>query len=218
MRIIAFGDIHGHAEHIGKIEGISKASYVIVTGDLTTFGGREAAKKIIQQIRRYNSNIYAQAGNMDQKEVEIYLSELGINLHGNGFIIEDVGIFGVGGSNPTPFNTPLEYTEKEIENFIQQGYQKVKDAPLKIFIPHAPPFDTKVDMVSGGWHVGSTKIREFIEKYQPQVCATGHIHEARGMDLMGSTTVINPGVLMNGGYIEIIKEGKTLKAELKTIG
>ncbi len=66
--------------------------------------------------------------------------------------------------------------------------------------------------------MGSTKVREFIEKYQPQVCATGHIHEARGMDLMGSTIIINPGILMNGGYIEIIKEGKTLKAQLKTVG
>lgn len=218
MRIIVFGDIHGHAEHIGRIEEISKASCVIVNGDLTNFGGKEVAKKVIQHIKRYNSNIYAQAGNLDQKEVEIYLTELGINLHGNGFIIEDVGIFGVGGSNPTPFNTPLEYTEKDIENFIQQGYQKVKGTPLKIFVPHAPPFDTKVDMVFGGRHVGSTKVREFIEKYQPQVCATGHIHEARGMDLMGSTIIINPGILMNGGYIEIIKEGKTLKAQLKTVG
>ncbi len=92
MRIIVFGDIHGHAEHIGRIEEISKASCVIVNGDLTNFGGKEVAKKVIQQIKRYNSNIYAQAGNLDQKEVEIYLTELGINLHGNGFIIEDVGI------------------------------------------------------------------------------------------------------------------------------
>ena len=47
MRIIAFGDIHEHIEHITTIEKISEASLVIITGDLTNVGGIKKAKKVI---------------------------------------------------------------------------------------------------------------------------------------------------------------------------
>lgn len=217
LRIIAFGDIHEHLSNIGKIKGISDASNVIITGDLTNRGGKEQAKKIIDYVRQYNPYIYAQAGNFDCKEVEDYLIEQKISLHGHAFIREDVGIFGVGGSNITPLNTPNEYEENKIESFILQGYQQIKDLPFKLFVSHAPPFNTKVDMLTSGLHVGSTAVREFIEKYQPEVCLTGHIHEAKGEDYIGRTVIINPGMLKDRGYGEIVKEKGALKVVLKQI-
>jgi len=217
MKIIAFGDIHEHLGNIEKIKGISEASSVIITGDLTNRGGIEQAKKIIDFLKQYNPNVYAQAGNFDRKEVEDYLIEQEISLHGHAFIREDIGIFGVGGSNITPLNTPNEYEENEIESLILQGYQKIKDIPFKLFVPHAPPFNTNVDMLISGQHVGSTAVREFIEKYQPDVCVTGHIHEAKGEDYIGRTVIINPGMLKNRGYGEIFKERGLLKAVLKQI-
>lgn len=36
--------------------------------------------------------------------------------------MRNIGIFGVGGSNKTPFNTPNEFDENELETFILQGY------------------------------------------------------------------------------------------------
>ncbi|MBN3040638.1 MAG: metallophosphoesterase, partial [Candidatus Omnitrophica bacterium] len=188
-----------------------------ITGDLTNRGGKEQAKKITDYARQYNPNIYAQAGNFDCKEVEDYLIEQKISLHGNAFIREDIGIFGVGGSNITPLNTPNEYEENKIESFILQGYQQIKDLPLKLFVSHAPPFNTKVDMLTSGLHVGSTAVREFIEKYQPEVCLTGHIHEAKGEDYIGRTVIINPGMLKDRGYGEIVKEKGALKVVLKQI-
>ncbi|HEC99528.1 MAG TPA: serine/threonine protein phosphatase [Proteobacteria bacterium] len=217
MRIIAFGDIHERTENIEKIKDLSRADCVIITGDLTNVGGIDKAKLVLENVRRHNSNLHAQAGNFDQKKVQDYLTELHINLHANGFLIENAGIFGVGGSNYTPFNTPIEYSEEEINNFIYQGFTKVKNAALKIFVTHAPPFDTSVDVVSGGHHVGSKAVRSFIEEHQPQVCITGHIHEATGRDTIGQTIVINPGMLKNGGYVEILIDAKDIKAELKRI-
>ncbi|GAH46051.1 unnamed protein product, partial [marine sediment metagenome] len=158
-----------------------------------------------------------QAGNFDRQEVEDYLTEQKISLHGHAFIREDIGIFGVGGSNITPLNTPNEYEENEIASFILQGYQKIKDIPFKLFVSHAPPFNTKVDMLQSGRHVGSTAVREFIEKYQPDLCVTGHIHEAKGEDYIGRTLIINPGMLKNRGYVKIFKEKGLLKAVLKQI-
>ncbi|MEW6380798.1 MAG: metallophosphoesterase [bacterium] len=218
MRIVAFGDIHERTANIGKIEGIDGASLVIITGDLTNRGGIDQARGVIEQVRRYNSRIYAQAGNMDRKEVESYLVEQGISLHGRGYMVaEDIGIFGVGGSSPTPFNTPNELDEEEILSIILQGYREVEDVILKILVSHAPPRNTAVDRVSGGQHAGSSAVREFIEKYQPQVCLTGHIHEARAQDRIGRTKIVNPGMLGNGGYVEVHREGASLNVALKQI-
>ncbi|MCK4728828.1 MAG: metallophosphoesterase [Desulfobacterales bacterium] len=217
MRIVAFGDIHDRTENIGKVARLSDADYVIITGDLTNFGGVGKAKKVIETVSRHNPNLYAQPGNMDQREVESYLDELGINLHAKGLIIQGVGFFGVGGSNYTPFNTPTEYTEEEIREFIQKAYEEIKHVTLKILVSHAPPYNTNVDIVGGEHHVGSVSVREFIEEYQPQLCLTGHIHEAVGKDRIGDTLILNPGMLKDGGYVELIVEEARLEATLKSV-
>ena len=217
MKFISFGDIHERAENVQKISGISDADFIVITGDLTNFGGIRKARDIIDFISRYNPAIYAQFGNMDLEEVNNYFDQIGINLHGKGIIIEDVGIFGVGGSNSTPFNTPSEYSEEQIEEFIYQGYESIKNLPVKILVSHTPPYNTALDIVGGGIHVGSPSVRKFIEKYQPQLCLTGHIHEAVGEVRIGSTIIVNSGMLRNGGYTEIVKKGQRLEVALKKV-
>ena len=215
MKIIAFGDIHEHTENISKIKGLASADYVIITGDITNYAGKKKAKKILDLIKSYNSRMYAQFGNLDKQDVNDYLDELGINLHANGFIQQGIGIFGVGGSNPTPFNTPTEFSERQIENFLQKGYEKVKHLPVTIMVSHAPPIDTMVDIVGAQAHVGSSSVRNFIETFQPNVCLTGHIHESAGIDKIGNTIILNPGMLQNGGYIEVTINDEKVTAELR---
>ena len=128
MKIISFGDIHEDYSNLIPLKNeLENADLVIVTGDLTNFNGRKEAEKVIEEIMKYNKNILAQLGNLDQPEVNDYLTERGINLHRNGFIRDDIGIFGVGGSNLTPFNTPTEFSEDEIETFLLDGIAKVKE-------------------------------------------------------------------------------------------
>ena len=217
MKFISFGDIHDHAENVQKIDGISDTDFVVITGDLTNYGGIKKAGNIIDFISRYNPAIYAQFGNMDLEEVNNYFDEIGINLHSKGIIIEDVGIFGVGGSNYTPFSTPSEYSEEQLEGFIYKGYESIKNLPIKILVSHTPPHNTALDIVGDGIHVGSTAVRKFIEKYQPQLCLTGHIHEAVGKDKIGSTIIVNSGMLSDGGYTEIVKKGESLEVVLKKV-
>jgi len=145
------------------------------------------------------------------------LTEKGINLHRNGFIRDDVGIFGVGGSNPTPFNTPTEFSEVEIETFLHEGIDKVKDTKFKIMVPHMPPKDTKIDIISTGAHVGSQSVRDFILKHKPDISLSGHIHEARGRDKIENTIVFNAGMFREGGYVVITKTPERLSAELKVL-
>ena len=202
MRIIAFGDIHMECAGSEKITGLSKADLVIITGDFTNCGGKKDASTILDIIRRINPKIYAVPGNMDKASIGNYLDELGINIHGKGFVLGDLGIFGVGGSNPTPFNTPTEFSEEELGDIVNKAYQYVTQARIKVLISHTPPFNTTADLIGGGVHVGSTANRKFIKEKQPDLCFTGHIHESRGEDRIEHTLILNPGMLKDPGWIE----------------
>ena len=218
MKIISFGDIHEDLNNLTLLKNeMESADLVIVTGDLTNFNGRKEAERVIDEIMKYNENVLAQLGNLDQPEVNDYLTEKGINLHRNGFIRDDIGIFGVGGSNLTPFNTPTEFSEDEIETFLLEGIDKVKDAKFKIMVPHMPPKDTKIDIITAGAHVGSQSVRDFILKHKPDITLSGHIHEARGSDTIENTLAFNAGMFREGGYVVITKAPEGLSAELKVL-
>ena len=218
MKIISFGDIHEDLNNLTLLKNeMESADLVIVTGDLTNFNGRKEAERVIDEIMKYNENVLAQLGNLDQPEVNDYLTEKGINLHRNGFIRDDIGIFGVGGSNLTPFNTPTEFSEDEIETFLLEGIDKVKDAKFKIMVPHMPPKDTKIDIITAGAHVGSQSVRDFILKHKPDIALSGHIHEARGSDTIENTLAFNAGMFREGGYVVITKTPEGLSAELKVL-
>jgi hypothetical protein len=67
--------------------------------------------------------------------------------------------------------------------------------------------NTRLDMVPSGEHAGSIPVRSFIERFKPTLVISGHIHEARGIDSIGETTLINPGPA-RGNYAEITLNNK----------
>lgn len=213
MRIMAFGDIHEYVHILPRLaEPLRQADLILVTGDMTRWRGPETAAKVLDAIRAYNSHILAQVGNTDDWSTHHYLTEQGLNLHGCGYRFGDLGIFGAGGSNPTPFYTPTEFSEAEIADNLMAGYNMVADAPRKLLVAHCPPYKTELDRIYSGYHVGSTSVREFIEAYQPDICISGHIHESPGEDRIGETQLFNPGMLAQGGYITVIYDSDTLSA------
>lgn len=215
MKIIAFGDIHMDLENLPRIPGLKDADLILITGDLSNFGGRDDAARILTAIRLHNADILALAGNLDQPEVNRYLQAEAISLHGNGLLRSSLGIFGVGGSNPTPFKTPNEFPEQEITRLLEQGFAQTAKARQRIVVSHAPPYGTNTDRLRNNSHVGSRALRAFIEEQQPDLCLTGHIHEAKSVDRIGRTTIINPGMLSQGGWIDIEYIDGTLTAELR---
>ena len=71
-------------------------------------------------------------------------------------------------------------------------------AARTIFVLHSPPRDTACDLTGGDRHVGSRAIRAFLERHQPPLSLSGHIHEAPRVsssyrDTIGRTVVVNPG-------------------------
>lgn len=204
MQIMAFGDIHEYVHVLPTLASeLGQADLILVTGDMTRWRGPKTAEKVLQAIRVYNPNILAQVGNTDSWETHDHLNRLGINLHGQGHRFGDLGIFGVGGSNPTPFGTPIEFDEEEIAAYLMAGYAMIQDAPRQLLVAHCPPYQTAIDRIHAGYHVGSTSVRQFIETYQPDLCISGHIHESPGEDRLGKTHVLNPGMLAQGGYVSV---------------
>jgi Icc-related predicted phosphoesterase len=126
----------------------------------------------------------------------------------------DAGLFGVSGSPFTPMHTPYEIPEDEIARRAEEGWKNVAASRWKIFIPHAPPRDTKVDRIALGKHVGSTAVRSFIEQHQPDIVVCGHIHEARGIDTIGRTQIVNCGPA-GRGYYAVIHLGEQVSIEVR---
>ena len=170
---------------------------------------------VLDRLQAINSSILGVAGNLDQPDVARYLEDIGISLHGRGRILDGLGIMGLGGSNYTPFNTPYEFSEEELGAFLAAGFAQIEDAKDFILVSHAPPVRTNTDRLLNGNHVGSRTVRTFIEEKQPLLCLTGHIHESRGQDNIGRTLVLNPGMIKDGGYIEILYESGELSAALQ---
>lgn len=214
MRIISFGDIHMDPADVGNIPGIESADHIIITGDITNFGYSLDAEAMLNRLSAINKNIMGVAGNLDQPEVADYLEDIGLSLHGKGKIIDGLGIVGLGGSNYTPFKTPYEFSEQELADLLASGLSQVGDVKNFILVSHAPPYKTETDKLLNGKHVGSTAVRSFIEQRQPLLCLTGHIHESRGQDYIGKTLVLNPGMIRDGGYTEVLFENDEISASL----
>lgn len=218
MKIISFGDVHEDTNNLIKIKSeLENADLIIISGDLTNYHGKAEAKKVLESIKKYNKHLLAQYGNLDQPDVDEYLTSEGINLHGNGYLFEDVGIFGCGGSSPTPFNTPSEISETDIKKYLTDGYEKAKNEKWKIMVCHTPPKDTAIDVIRSGIHVGSSVVRDFIVQYKPDVCISGHIHESRGREMLGNTIILNAGMFRDGWYIEVMIDKKGVSAMLKSV-
>ena len=215
---IGFGDIHEDLSLLGEIPNLSAADGVIISGDITNRGDTRRASELLDEVFRINSNIYAQIGNMDRPEVTSYLDEKDWNIHAKGKLLaEDIGIMGVGYSTPTPFMTPSEVSDDKLAQWLNEGYEQVKHLMKLILVAHDPPLGSKAAQLPSGENVGNRSVLEFIQRVQPDICLTGHIHEAESEDFIGRTKILNPGMLCMGGYVLIrLQEGK-LAADLRYI-
>lgn len=121
-----------------------------------------------------------------------------------------------GHSNHTPWDTPRELDEDVLRGHLEAMAGRLEDPAGSIFNIHVPPFDTGIDTApqlddeltvrtSMGAQltaaVGSTAVRELIERYQPLLSLHGHIHESGGTARLGRTVAINPGSEYGDGIL-----------------
>ena len=192
------------------------ADWAVLTGDLTHFGDPPDAFRVVDAVRAHCPHVLAVTGNLDMPWVIDAFRDQGISLHGEGRRFGSLGIFGCGGSNITPMDTPTELTEEELDATLERAHAAVADAPRRLLICHTPPYDTRLDRLMNGTPVGSPAVRAFIERRRPDVAVVGHIHEGRGVERLGDTLVVNAGPLREGGYVLVTDDGEHLTAELRS--
>jgi len=120
-------------------------------------------------------------------------------------------------SNPTPWQTNRELPEEEIARRIASDAARLEHVERAVFNLHVPPRNTPLDlaprlapgfvkvMAPGGeaelTHVGSSAVREALERFQPMLGLHGHIHESKGTVTIGSTVALNPGSAYTEGTL-----------------
>lgn len=132
----------------------------------------------------------------------------------------DVGegytMLSLGYANPTPWDSPREAPEEQLEAWIDEMANEIPDMSKGIFNLHVPPYASELDMApalddfrtrqSGGQMVmepvGSVAVRRAIERHQPALALHGHIHESKGAKRIGRTLCINPGSSYSLGQLD----------------
>src|SRR5207245_2338088 len=79
------------------------------------------AARVVAAVRRHCPSVLAVTGNLDMPWVIDALRVEGISLHGEGRRFGDLGVFGCGGSNVTPMDTPTELEEEELAAVLERG-------------------------------------------------------------------------------------------------
>ncbi|QKR00695.1 hypothetical protein GWK48_10115 [Metallosphaera tengchongensis] len=181
--------------------------------------------------------LYVNLGNDDPEFLFQVMGETETMRRCEGNIIELGGseMISLGYVNPTPWKTPRELTEEQIESTLVKEVEKLGNVERAIFNLHAPPYGTSLDnapMLNGELkpvvkgmdvvltHVGSSAVRRVIHRYQPMLGLHGHIHESRGFDKVGRTVIINPGSEFSRGILHaaliLLEESKVSGYQLIT--
>jgi len=125
------------------------------------------------------------------------------------------------------------YTINMSDGTIEDGLQKLTellqgppwDGRPFVLVTHSPPFDTALDIIPGGQHVGSLAIRRFIEHWGPtgrlRISLHGHIHESPWIsgkicDRIADVPCYNVGQ-MHGEIRALIFDLEDIKGSIKLI-
>ena len=140
-----------------------------------------------------------------------------------------------GWTNKTPWNTPREYPEEAIAQRLDDLAAGLANPAGALFNVHVPPYDSRLDTAPllgqdlkvrtsmGGEvtaPVGSTAVRDAIERHQPLVSLHGHIHESGGTARLGRTLAVNAGSEYGEGVLRgvlvTVGGGKVLRYQATT--
>ena len=173
-----------------------------------------------------NMKVYCSPGNDDMDEIDAIIRASRHVLLVEGLVSqldEQHEMIASGWSNRTPWDTHREEDEDQLKVRYQAMISQLNDPHNSIFNVHVPPYKSGLDeapeldkelrpVLAGNSMipVGSTALREAIEKTQPLLGLHGHIHEGRGSTRIGKTLCINPGSMYEQGTLlgTLVKLGK----------
>jgi len=169
-----------------------------------------------EKLKDSRVRIFVAPGNDDEIEIDDVIANAKRVELAEGRCIDIGGyeMISSGWANPTPWHTYREAPEEELTRRMEPMIREIKDMSRAIFNFHPPPYGTNLDEapaldenlkpLHGGRalrHVGSTAVREAIDKHQPLISLHGHIHEGKGVTRIGKTLAINAGSAYEEGVL-----------------
>ncbi len=192
-RILAAADIHDSKsaiEQLAKKALEKKVDLVILAGDIHSY--HEGDENILEPLIKTRKKILFVPGNCESHVEHEHLKKSMKSIHGYYVTYGDVGIAGVGSPD-----WQLHHNEMDFE-MIRHQMEKMKPKK-KILVSHLHARGTMAEF-SGV--PGDMVLRNAIDKFQPDLLISGHIHEAEGIeDKIGKTHVVQVG--RRGRIIEI---------------
>ncbi len=189
VKLLLFSDIH---QDLRALEALmaTPADLYISAGDLANW--RKGLEECGRVMRVHGDKVWVLPGNHESAtDIAGLCAQFGFrDFHEQAWQVGRYWIAGLGYSNPTPFNTPGEYTEEGL------GRRLERFAALEplVLVCHTPPFGTGLDRVAPGRHAGSSAVRAFLEAHSPEHFFCGHIHECGGVETrLGRTRARNLG-------------------------
>ncbi len=189
MKILAFGDTHGNITLLNRVVAKAKKSgvdIVICAGDLSMFSHKLG--RLVKILSKCKKAILLHGNHESPKEMRAICSHYPniVFLHKKSHRMGKYLFLAYGGGG-------FSRKDRSFESSAARLSPKIKEGDEVVFITHAPPYNTKLDLVYGN-HVGNLSIRKFIEQAKPQLVICGHIHECENkMQVLGKTLMINPG-------------------------
>jgi len=172
-----------------------------------------------ERLRGKGVRLYVMLGNDDEPVLREALANSPFVVDPEDRIVElgeGFQMLSCGFANPTPWHSPREMPEEELQRYIESFVNQLDDPSRSVFNLHVPPIRTAIDaapvidenlspVIQGGSMLmgpaGSEAVRAVIEKYQPLIALHGHIHESRGTSKIGKTVCINPGSAYGEGVL-----------------
>uniref|UniRef100_A0A7C3J1L1 YfcE family phosphodiesterase n=1 Tax=Candidatus Methanomethylicus mesodigestus TaxID=1867258 RepID=A0A7C3J1L1_9CREN len=213
-RILAISDIHAKVSSLKEILASAlplSLDAITISGDISHFGDASEVERVLAEVEGAGVPFFYVLGNCDPPESRRGVRSAGKCVEASCSSIDDLAVAGAGGSTPTPFSTLFEVSEDELVSSVASAIPSCSrdSRGALMLLVHNPPYGQVVDRTRIGWHVGSKKLGRLISEASPLVAQCGHIHEAAGTEVIGSTLVVNPGPAFKGSYAIIeIGEGK----------
>ena len=197
--IVFITDIHGKFDIVYEIFNRENPDYVIIGGDITDLG--ESLDGVIPFMEDIPAPTFVIPGNCDSRDILTVLEASdAIPIHRKSIDLGRLTISGIGGSNTTPFSTPFEHTDEELEAITKEVVAKTGQNRWNILVTHAPPYGA-LDEVAENVHVGAHPIAKIIKEFDIICC--GHIHEQKGIFELNNRVCVNPGPAYAGNYAVI---------------
>ncbi|MFZ4082744.1 MAG: metallophosphoesterase family protein [Pirellula sp.] len=195
-----------------------------------------------RKLENTNVQLIINTGNDDPYSVDDVLKHCKRVKFPEGMVVKlgcSVALVSVGYSNTTPWRCHRECDEVTLKGKIVRAMSNHDGQDKLIFNFHCPPKGTFLDQavlvdpatlkpivnafgpVTG--HVGSTAVREAIERFKPIVALHGHIHDIHASEKIGTTICFNPGSdyrsgILRGVFLEFDQTGELQMARLTEEG